>query len=129
MLQVPFTVVPALVTGQVAWPVVVSRGQVAFTPVGVAERVAEAEVDEVVEVVVAVAVVVEAVAVVPSEVYDYYFNLFLSFHGKTLTSVAEWASVTNRTHIAARESRSAGASAVSTEPRGASGHRRVAITD
>ena len=48
MLQTPVAVVSGLVAGQVAWPVVVSRGQVTFTPVGVAEAeaegVAEAEV-------------------------------------------------------------------------------------
>jgi len=84
MLQVPLAVTPALVAAQVAGPVVVLRGQVAFTPVGVAEEeeveVVEVEVVEVgvgvaevgvgvvevgvvVEVVVAVGVVEVVVAV------------------------------------------------------------------
>ena len=52
-MQTPVAVVSGLVTGQVAWPVVVSRGQVTVTPVGVAEAeaegVAEAEANGVAE--------------------------------------------------------------------------------
>ena len=69
MLQTPVAVVSGLVTGQVAWPVVVSRGQVTVTPVGVAEAEAEAaavvvvvEAEEVVEVVVVVVVVVVVIS-------------------------------------------------------------------